>query len=312
MDEKILLGDDSFRLSIMPRLGGKIASIRMWGGELLQTPLLPLALRTRTVGFSASDGSGWDECFPSVAACTVETKAGAVTVPDHGDLWRVEWEVVCSDAQSCTLRGRCFSLPLVMERTATANRIENGWRLELAYAVSNAGNFAAPWMWAAHPLFATEKGDRILLPGSIHELRIEVSGGERLGKAGATVDWPVAKLAHGNTAELSVAQAPDSGSGDKLFAGPLTAEENWAVLERPSAGVRIRVGFDPAATPYLGLWLCYGAWPPNQRGPKQVCAALEPSTAPTDSLARRGAWSRELAPDQKVRWRMTAEFERFG
>ena len=84
--------------------------------------------------------------------------------------------------------------------------------------------------------------------------------------------------------DLSVAQPPESGIGDKLFAGPLSANENWCALERPKAGVRIKVGFDPAATPYLGLWICYGGWP-DRPGPKQTCVAMEPATAPVDSLA---------------------------
>ena len=72
-------------------------------------------------------------------------------------------------------------------------------------------------------------------------LRLEGSGGGRLGKSGDTVAWPIAKLANGSRVDLSVADAPHSGIGDKLFAGPLAPSENWCALERPSAGVRIRV-----------------------------------------------------------------------
>jgi len=50
------------------------------------------ASRTRTMAFDSSDASGWDECLPSVAACRVKTEAGVAEIPDHGDLWRVEWE----------------------------------------------------------------------------------------------------------------------------------------------------------------------------------------------------------------------------
>ena len=78
-----------------------------------------------------------------------------------------------------------------------------------------------PWSWAAHPLFAVEEGDRIVLPESITSLRLEGSGGGRLGKGGDSVAWPMARLADGNTVDLSVADAPESGIGDKLFAGPL-------------------------------------------------------------------------------------------
>ena len=147
-----------------------------------------------------------------------------------------------------------------------------------------------------------------MLPGSIEKVRIEGSGGGRLGKNGDTVSWPVAALANGSRSDLSIAQGTDSGIGDKLFAGPLTDEENWCALERPKAGLRSKVGFDPAATPYLGLWICYGGWP-ERPGTKQNCVALEPATAPVDSLAETGSWSRVLRAGESYSWAMTVEID---
>jgi galactose mutarotase-like enzyme len=159
-----------------------------------------------------------------------------------------------------------------------------------------------------HPLFTAEPGDCVVLPESIHTLRLEGSGKNRLGKGGDTVAWPHAALAEGGQTDLSVAQVPESEIGDKLFTGPLAATENWCALERPKAGVRIKVGFDPAATPYLGLWICHGGWP-DRPGPKQTCVALEPATAPVDSLSVTGPWSRQLAPGESYSWPMTVDFE---
>jgi len=179
----------------------------------------------------------------------------------------------------------------------------------LNYRARNSGNYAVPWSWAAHPLFACEEGDRIVLPDSIRSVKVEGSGGGRLGKSGDSTTWPHAELASGGSADLNVVDRGDSGTGDKLFAGPLSTTENWCVLERNSAGLRIRVRFDSAATPYLGLWICYGGWP-ERPGPKQVCVAMEPSTAPVDSLASTGRWSRELAPGGTFSWPMQVEIER--
>ena len=307
-------------ITVLPRFGGKISSIRIGSRELLQAPLSPITTRTRTMGFDESDASGWDECFPSVAACSVETAAGSAKVPDHGDLWRVEWTPLRSgnrdrgsraiaSGKPLTLFGKCFSLPLEVERTIQLQEIEHGWRLELNYRARNSGNYAVPWSWAAHPLFACEEGDRIVLPDSIRSVKVEGSGGGRLGKSGDSTTWPHAKLASGGSADLNVVDRGDSGTGDKLFAGPLSTTENWCVLERNSAGLRIRVRFDSAATPYLGLWICYGGWP-ERPGPKQVCVAMEPSTAPVDSLASTGRWSRELAPGGTFSWPMQVEIER--
>jgi galactose mutarotase-like enzyme len=199
-------------------------------------------------------------------------------------------------------------LPLTLKRTVDLAETSTGWRLRLDYALRNTGGSPVPWSWSAHPLFAVEAGDRIQLPGSIETLRLEGSRGGRLGRNGDIVSWPVAALADGSRTDLSLAQGAASGIGDKLFAGPLKANENWCALERPKAGVRINVGFDAAATPYLGLWICCGGWP-ERPGAKQMCVAAEPATAPVDSLAETGPWSRLLAPGQSCHWPMTVAID---
>jgi galactose mutarotase-like enzyme len=261
------------------------------------------------MSFDASDASGWDECLPSVAACDVAVNGGFAQIPDHGDLWRVPWqEVDGGNGDAVTLRGRCFSLPLQLERKLTVKKSGNDYRLSADYKLTNTGSKPAPWSWAAHPLFTAAPGDRIFLPSSIRTLSVEGSAGSRLGKAGAQIAWPIAGLAAGGTTDLSEAQPYSTGIGDKLFAGPLSPTENWCALERPSAGVRIRVTFDPRENPYLGLWLCYGGWP-ERPGPKQTCVALEPATAPVDSLAKTGQWSRRLPPGKSDLWGMHVDFE---
>jgi galactose mutarotase-like enzyme len=308
-EEMFSIGSGDLLLTIYPGLGGKIASIRVRELEFLQRPLSAYRTRTRTMPFDESDASGWDECLPSVAGCDVETTEGLLRIPDHGDLWRVPWETVEAGPRSCALRGQCFSVPLALRREIAIQDTEAGWRIDVHYTLTNTGEFTCPWSWAAHPLFAVETGDRILMPASIHALRLEGSTGARLGSTGATVAWPVTNPGSGGVTDLSKVESAQSGIGEKLFAGPLGEKENWCALERPTAGARIRVGFDPVATPYLGLWLCYGGWP-TRPGAKQVCVAMEPSTTPVDSLALSGSRSRTLKPGASFRWPMTLEIEK--
>ncbi len=306
--ENVLIQAGDCSITILPHLGGKIASIHLNQKELLQAPLLPPAPRTHSMPFDASDASGWDECLPSVGECVVQSDAKPRVIPDHGDLWRVEWKVLSASSSSAVLEGQCFSLPLSLRRSLKLTQDRAGWHLRLLYELTNTGSHPVPWSWAAHPLFAVEDADRIILPDSIRSFRVEGSGGGRLGAADDNVSWPVTTLADGSLADLSQAQSSQSGIGDKLFAGPLTATENWCALERPSAGVRIRVSFDPVATPYLGLWICYGGWP-DRPGLKQTCVAIEPATAPVDSLARTGPWSRLLSSGQRFSWPMDVDLE---
>jgi galactose mutarotase-like enzyme len=302
--ENVVIRAGECTITLLPALGGKISSLRVGAHELLQAPLNPYGPRTQTMAFADSDASGWDECLPSVADCTVETEAGPATIPDHGDLWRVSWQVLNSTDDSATLRANCFSLPLQLTRSAILSETASGWRLQLLYSLTNLGAYSVPWSWSAHPLFAVEAGDRILLPEEIHALRLEGSAKNRLGSNGDTVTWPRANSTAGTEVDLSTAQNADSEIGDKLFAGPFDPlKEGWCTLERGGIGLRLTVRFESSLTPYLGMWLCYGGWPDGP-GAKQVCVALEPATAPVDSLGKTGPWSRWLEPGETFTWPM--------
>lgn len=303
--ENVVIQAGDYIVTLMPEFGGKIASISVAGTELLQTPLHPYAPRTQNTPFDAGDASGWDECLPSVGACSVNTPFGPASVPDHGDLWRLPWEVLAASADSATLRVRCFSLPLELTRTVLLTPVPGGAKLQLLYSLTNTSDYTVPWSWSAHPLFTALPGDRVVLPASVQTLRLEGSGNNRLGLNGDSVSWPIAHEANGER-DISLAQDASTGIGDKLFAGPLSEGDGWCILERPNVGLRITIRFESAITPYLGLWLCYGGWPGGD-GLKQVCVAPEPCTAPVDSLAETGPWSRQLTPGETCTWPMEVE-----
>jgi galactose mutarotase-like enzyme len=260
------------------------------------------------MGFNEGDASGWDECFPSVTGCTVQTVNGPVEVPDHGDLWRVEWKVLsCADG-SVSMSAECFSLPLKLVRTLSLARSEKGYQLHAEYQVTNTSEKETPWAWSAHPGYTAEEGDILSLPDSIQRLRIEWTRNHRLDKSNGTAAWPIAKLTAGGETDLRISTESHSGVGDKLFAGPLAAAENWVALTRPKAGVRLRVSFDTAKTPYLGLWICQDGYPEGGAD-QQHCVAMEPTTAPVDSLAITGPWSRTLGAGESCDWPMTLDLE---
>src|SRR5579859_7598606 len=137
-EENVVILAGGCAVTLMPAFGGKIASIIFAGTELLQAPLHPYAPRTHQMPFDAGDASGWDECLPSVGACTVDTPSGPASIPDHGDLWRLPWELLASSADSATMRVRCFSLPLELTRTVLLTEIPGGVKLQLLYSLSNS------------------------------------------------------------------------------------------------------------------------------------------------------------------------------
>ena len=299
------LKTDTFSVNVMPGLGGKVSSMRRNGTELLQRPLLPYALRTATMGFEQSDASGFDECVPSVSACEIETPSGTAFIPDHGEFWRLPCTVKSEAPQEIHLSARGAVLPLRFDRKLrlAESAQSKTATLSVEYEVENVGREEIPYAWCAHPLFAVDPGDRILLPSSVTEVMVEGSAGDRLGGNGTVQSWPLARLATGDLVPLDVAGHVSDNIGDKIYAA--APSEGWCAIERRQAGLRVQVEFDPALSPFLGLWLCYGGWPENGAR-KQYCVALEPCTSPVDSLAAaaKARRAKVLAPGQCDFWWM--------
>ncbi len=311
--KRIVMKSRKLQVVVLPALGGKIASMR-WlprERELLQIPLTPYSLHNAALSFDESDASGFDECLPSVAECDIPLSGGWTHVPDHGDFWRAHWK--CRKlGGSIRLEAKGVSLPLRFERalslTSDIGRDNQGKdseseTLNVAYSLQNIGESQTEYIWSAHPSFAVDPGDHIVLPGSVTQIQLGGSTGHRLGRPGDIHHWPQTRLPGGKDIDLSITGAISDGIGDKLFAvAPL---EGWAAIERPGCGVRIEVQFNPSQIPYLGLWLSFGGWPSNKME-RQQCFALEPCTSPTDSLleAIEKRWAKLIAVGETHSWRM--------
>lgn len=301
--ECVTLGNEWLRLRVYPALGGKIGSLCVLPAdeELLQQPLLPYALMTRGMMFEEGDASGIDECLPSVSDCVVHTAEGTIAVPDHGDFWRLPFSFQ-QDGPELILEATGFTMPLLFQRRL---RLE-GHRIILSYCLKNVGQYTVEYVWSAHPSFAVEAGDCVILPDSVIEVTVEDSHRLRLGGRGTKHSWPYTAVAERQCVDLSRAGDLRDDVADKLFTA--APKEGWVALQRMRIGRLIEMRFDSRQAPYLGIWLSYGGWPAG-RVLRQQCVALEPCTAPTDSLAeaiKRGC-ARKLAPWGVDQWEIAIE-----
>jgi galactose mutarotase-like enzyme len=151
-------------LEARPERGGRVTSLRLDGEELLDQGIgvdQPTAN-----GFVEGGAFGWDEMVPNLEP----TEA----LPDHGEAWRLPWEVLGPGAMRC--RGRL--VPWELER-----RISLADEVDVEYVYRNVGSEPHPAYWCAHPLFkyvpvmgiGVEEGKstKVFLPsGSIDRLRV--------------------------------------------------------------------------------------------------------------------------------------------
>ncbi|MBC8012220.1 MAG: hypothetical protein H7067_19225, partial [Burkholderiales bacterium] len=229
-----VLRDSHAEVRVVPALGGKITSLRSLrtGREWLWSAPDGRGLHTNQVGdaFEGGPMAGIDDCLPTVAPC----RLGDSALPDHGEVWSRACNV---DATAWSARGELktsltlSTLPLRFERTLS---LRVG-ALTLAYRLTNHSAVPQPWLWALHPLFAWQAGDRIELPAEVTTMRVSCE--LALGLTGVCA-WPAPAAGF----DLSRMTAPTTAPWYlKLFTGPM--HEGRAAVVNDRTGDRLELRF---------------------------------------------------------------------
>ncbi len=126
-----------WELEIRPGRGGRITSLRLDGEELLDQGIG--VDQPNAKGFVEGGAFGWDEMVPNLGATD--------TLPDHGEAWRIPWDVLGLGLMRC----RGSLVPWELER-----RIELADEVLVTYHYTNVGAGSHLAYWCAHPLFRYE------------------------------------------------------------------------------------------------------------------------------------------------------------
>jgi galactose mutarotase-like enzyme len=277
---QITLDNGLTRIAVLPELGGKIISlVRVASGrEYLVSLPTGTDFRKPSFGriFVDYNNVGFDECIPTIAACTYPDGSFAGTqLPDHGDVWSVPWQhEVCGTSLLLSVEGR--SLPYIFSKRLSLE----GAALKIEYELQNKSSVVFHYLWSAHPLLNTEPGATILLPLDSGTLLIDSSKGVRLGSKGESCTWPVATQKDGKADDLRLMKSRGDAS-DKLYTPRL--DKGYCGLHYPSTNESILFKFDVTTAPYVGMWICHaGSGLFNPKEPYTI--ALEPCNGRPDSL----------------------------
>lgn len=297
------LDTPAFRFVTVSGMGAKIVSLfdktanREWLLPPIQRRFAPVAYGT---SFVEQDMSGWDEMFPTIDACSypVEGSYHEQALPDHGEVWTLPWQIDGVTDHSICLSTTGRALPYRLTRTAQA---VNAHRVRLAFEVINTGTEPFVALWAAHPQFSVDSQTRIKLPASVEEV-INVHPTDEWGTAGQRYQWAEALSQQGTVHQLDHIGSADSHNSRKFYLPP-DQPVTWAALQQVDTGAWIRLSWDAAHVPYLGIWVDEGTY---NAAPT---AALEPTTGYYDNLAR--AWKdnrvMHLHPNEPIRWHLDIE-----
>lgn len=271
--EALALENERLRIVVLPQLGGKIVSLfdKLNTYEWLVEPMRPLRPLVYGADFVSQDMSGWDEMLPTITACCWD---GAL-LPDHGEVWSVPWQVEPStNALSLSVAGTALPYQLTRRIRLSAENV-----LEFAYTLFNPAASQLPFLWAAHPQFAADSTTRLILPDEVEYLVNVIAADPAWGAAGSSVSWPTAEALDGQAWTLDRVGPANQHTCRKFYVAP-EQPVSWAALKHGQSKSRLRLEWDTAELPYLGIWVDEGAY--NSR----PAVALEPSNGYYDNLVK--------------------------
>jgi galactose mutarotase-like enzyme len=273
------LENDAIRVVIVPERGAKIASIfdkranREW---LNQPTQFPVPTVPYGAGYIDYDMNSWDEMFPGIVTDTYPA-AGAFkgnVIPDHGEVWAMAWTPRTEgDALTLTVEGRV--MPYTLSRKAT---LQGDSTLRLDYSVTNNSNESIYFLWASHPLFTADEQTEMVLPPEVTQLYTSHPV-PPWGEHGTLHGFPHPQTSDGKKWDLRRVGSVDLKDCRK-FNTPPDVAVGWAGLRQLDNGAWLRMDWDAAKLPYLGIWIDEGTYAP-------FCTiAFEPSDGFYDLLTR--------------------------
>lgn len=149
----LALRNDILALEMDADFGARVTSLRdLRNGRDWLVGGRPEGDASDAASYRGAEARGWDECFPTVAACD-HPAWGAMR--DHGALWGRPWQADGAGAAFIDGPGYRFARALVLDGASVIAR----------YEVTNTGAKPLVWMWSQHCLLEARSGERLVLDG---------------------------------------------------------------------------------------------------------------------------------------------------
>jgi galactose mutarotase-like enzyme len=296
----LAIEDDTLRVVIVPDMGAKIVSIfdKRRSLEWLAGPgKRAFKPAPYAAVFTDQDMSGWDEMFPTISACPYPQPGQyhGAALPDHGEVWCLPWKTRAQasggESGACltsTVQGK--ALPYRLERRLS---LPEPGVLLMEYTFENLTGERMPYLWSAHPQLLTGDNARVILPDNVSKVMNVLPIGFGWGAPEEPLAWPETHLPGGTVLRPAHIAGPDLKQARKFFTFP-DQRPAWCAVERLNERTTLRLEWDPAQAPYLGVWADEGYISAFS------VAAPEPMTGFYDSLERAVA-------NEKVMWAEAGE-----
>lgn len=256
------------RVVILPRLGGKLASVcyKDKSFELAaQSGASDYALPEIDADFSQYDASGIDDAFPNIVKAKVRRQNRELCYPDHGEIWssplksRIAKEAVYLTYSSSRFQyqyEKCISLKENM--------------VCIQYEIKNLSDDPFPCLWAFHGLVRYEEDMELLYSKDVESFE-NVLLSPKLGEAGRHVPL--------DNQEYDFSRVPVKASGTMVkYYADKKLTHGFCGYRYPGQGMECLLTYSARKLPYLGVWITAGGF----RG--DYNCAMEPATGYYDDI----------------------------
>lgn len=304
-------------VTLLPALGGRVRDVWLGGRQWLwHNPDARFTVADEDASLGEAVGSGgFDECFPTIAACRlptwVEGAAGA-KVAERGALWQQRCETAIATGEAGTsaqCRWTIEPLAFAFARTITV-RPEGA--VDFAYTARNTGTHRLPFLWAAHPVLPLTRHTRVVLPHGA-KTRVWMADGVDLAGGEALHAWP--RIRSGShLVDVSRPAALGERFACTMFVELPRAETAIVVQE---GALRLEMRVHGRELSHAGIWINRGVLAPTERKRPLIrwrrsrtysTLTIGPCLGAPESLADAlGAWetARWMEPGATARWTMS-------
>ncbi|QIA65051.1 hypothetical protein GT360_15930 [Vibrio astriarenae] len=295
--DSVILSTPYLRAEWLPEYGSKLCSLKIFSGHdeielLYQSQQQTLALPPYNANFCDFDMSGFDECFPTIASCTMP--GTGLQVPDHGEVWALPWhsEILDDGQIMFSVHSHRFKYTLSKSITLEGNQLQCRYQLSLDKDAA-----PLPYMWTPHALFAATPQTRLIVPSHMHSVTNVCNPSPILGPFGEQHNWPKATT-HQGVHDLAQLNPPQSGLCDKFYFDQHLQQGDEFGFENDS--VRVMMSVDHEIVPWLSIWKNQGGFHGHYN------FALEPCTAGFDSIAEAASKKQcqVIKPGEDHKWHL--------
>lgn len=300
----LVLENDYISATILPAIGGKMLGLTKKKSRtqfLLQPPYEYSKTQVPNYGadYLQYGPSGFDECFPSLAASTYplihdHTCRKPLHIPDHGELWGIPWSHhITEDFIYLRVKGVRFNYEF-----SKTIRVEET-TICIEYRVVNLSERPFVYIWSAQPLLKVQPDSNIILEQGIDTVLVDWATDSTIGKHGEYVPWPGGKQSESNN--FAIVPARTKKQTVKLYTDK--SLEGFCAYRRADTGEKITFEFDPQKVPYVGILLWYDGRE-SHLNQSRSAIALQPSSGRPDVLQQayaRNEYS-EIAASGMEEW----------